>query len=147
MLNSSLLSRLLSSPLWPLAGAQEGPSLFSAMITTVNTSTAGLPFPLPRWAAGPRSPLVPLLANRGTLPLPPPTPLALLALLLAALTTVMAVDYGRMLWLRRQMPPGPWPWPIVGNTFSLPDEKPWIYFEELGKRYGNADLITFWIGR
>jgi len=56
------------------------------------------------------------------------------------------VDYGYMLYLRAKMPPGPFPWPIVGNTFSLPDEKPWIYFEELSKQY-KAPLITFWIGR
>jgi hypothetical protein len=43
-------------------------------------------------------------------------------------------------------PPGPWPFPIVGNTYSLPDNKPWIYFEELSKKY-NAPVITFWIGR
>ena len=43
-------------------------------------------------------------------------------------------------------PPGPLPFPIVGNTFQLPDNKPWIYFEELSKRY-NTPLITFWIGR
>lgn len=34
----------------------------------------------------------------------------------------------------------------MGNTFLLPENKPWIYFEELSKRY-NAPIITFWIGR
>lgn len=43
-------------------------------------------------------------------------------------------------------PPGPFPLPIVGNTFSLPDVKPWIYFEELSKKL-NSPVITFWIGR
>jgi hypothetical protein len=38
------------------------------------------------------------------------------------------------------------PWPIIGNTYQLPDNKPWIYFEELSKRY-NTPLITYWIGR
>lgn len=38
------------------------------------------------------------------------------------------------------------PWPIVGNTFQLPDTKPWIYFEDLSKKY-NTPLITYWIGR
>jgi hypothetical protein len=36
--------------------------------------------------------------------------------------------------------------PIVGNTYQLPDNKPWIYFGELSKKY-NTPLITFWIGR
>lgn len=66
--------------------------------------------------------------------------------LLAVLATVIAADYAHMLYLRSKMPPGPFPLPIIGNTFSLPDNKPWIYFEELSKKY-NTPLITFWIGR
>ncbi|KAL2264487.1 hypothetical protein VTJ83DRAFT_6997 [Remersonia thermophila] len=58
----------------------------------------------------------------------------------------LAVDYAYMLYLRSKMPPGPFPLPIVGNTFSLPANKPWIYFEKLSKKY-KAPLITFWIGR
>jgi hypothetical protein len=38
------------------------------------------------------------------------------------------------------------PWPIIGNTYQLPDNKPWIYFEELSKKY-NTPIITYWIGR
>lgn len=71
---------------------------------------------------------------------------AVLGAVLAVLAAVLAVDYGRMLYLRWQMPPGPFPWPVVGNTFSLPEHKPWIYFEELSRKY-KAPLITFWIGR
>ena len=48
--------------------------------------------------------------------------------------------------LTNLQPPGPFPWPIVGNTFMLPDRKPWIWFEELAKEY-KAELITIWIGR
>jgi hypothetical protein len=66
--------------------------------------------------------------------------------LLAIVATAIAADYAHMLYLRSRMPPGPFPWPIVGNTFLLPDNKPWIYFEELSKQY-NTPLITFWIGR
>ncbi len=66
--------------------------------------------------------------------------------LLAVVATVIAADYAHMLYLRSKMPPGPFPLPIIGNTFSLPDNKPWIHFEELSKKY-NAPLITFWIGR
>ncbi|KAK7517207.1 cytochrome P450 [Phyllosticta citriasiana] len=66
---------------------------------------------------------------------------------LAGLALVLlAIDYGRMLWLRAKMPPGPLPWPIVGNTFSLPENKPWIFFEKLAKGY-QTPLVTFWIGR
>lgn len=66
--------------------------------------------------------------------------------LVAVLATVIAADYAHMLYLRSKMPPGPFPLPIIGNTFSLPDNKPWIYFEELSQKY-KTPLITFWIGR
>lgn len=64
----------------------------------------------------------------------------------AIVASVVVVDYLRMLHLRSKMPPGPVPLPIIGNTFSLPANKPWIYFEELSKKY-KTPLITFWIGR
>ncbi|KAH8600239.1 cytochrome P450 [Bisporella sp. PMI_857] len=67
-------------------------------------------------------------------------------LILALMITAIAIDYGYMLYLRAKMPPGPLPLPIIGNTFLLPNHKPWIYFEELSKRY-KAPLVTFWIGR
>ena len=43
-------------------------------------------------------------------------------------------------------PPGPLPLPIVGNTFLLPENKPWVYFEQVAKDY-DSPVITFWIGR
>ncbi|KAF2202430.1 cytochrome P450 [Delitschia confertaspora ATCC 74209] len=68
-----------------------------------------------------------------------------LVMLLTGALAVLA-DYIWMLYLRSKMPPGPLPLPIVGNTYSLPDNKPWIHFEELAKKY-NSPIITFWIGR
>lgn len=38
------------------------------------------------------------------------------------------------------------PYPIVGNTFMLPDHKPWLWFEALSKQY-NTPLVTVWVGR
>ena len=66
--------------------------------------------------------------------------------ILILLPTAIIIDYARVLLLRRKLPPGPLPWPIVGNTFQLPPNKPWIYFEEISKRL-NAPVITYWIGR
>lgn len=48
--------------------------------------------------------------------------------------------------LRKSQPPGPLPLPIVGNTYSLPENKPWILFEKISKDY-KSPVITFWIGR
>lgn len=50
-------------------------------------------------------------------------------------------------------PPGPFPYPIVGNTFQLPDSKPWHWFQALSvssspsSPYHKAPLVTIWIGR
>ncbi|KAI0136155.1 cytochrome P450 [Xylariales sp. AK1849] len=75
----------------------------------------------------------------------PPLQKAVYLLLVTGLVT-LAIDYARMLWLRSSMPPGPMPWPIIGNTFMLPDTKPWIWFGELSEKY-KAPLVTVWIGR
>ncbi|ORY66159.1 cytochrome P450 [Pseudomassariella vexata] len=69
-----------------------------------------------------------------------------ISIILAVGALALIADYGYMLWMRLKMPPGPLPWPIVGNTFMLPDNKPWIWFEELSKKY-NVPLVTVWIGR
>jgi len=63
---------------------------------------------------------------------------------LAVLATL--VDYGRVLLLRRKLPPGPFPLPIVGNHLHLPKSKPWKKIEEWSKYYHDP-LITVWIGR
>ncbi|MCJ1396871.1 hypothetical protein MMC11_000061 [Xylographa trunciseda] len=61
-------------------------------------------------------------------------------------SVILLVDYTRILALRRKLPPGPLPWPIIGNTHLLPSSKPWIYFEQLSQYYASP-IITFWIGR
>ena len=39
-------------------------------------------------------------------------------------------------------PPGPRPFPIVGNLFDVPSVMPWITFAEWGKRWGtNCDFL------
>ncbi|ORY79768.1 putative cytochrome P450 [Leucosporidium creatinivorum] len=58
----------------------------------------------------------------------------------------IVADYVRMLVLRSRLPPGPFPWPIVGNTFQLPDVKPWITFD-IWARELQTPIVTVWIGR
>ncbi|KAH8915405.1 hypothetical protein BT69DRAFT_1183369, partial [Atractiella rhizophila] len=35
---------------------------------------------------------------------------------------------------------------VIGNTFQLPDLKPWLWFTDLAREY-NSPVITVWIGR
>jgi hypothetical protein len=59
---------------------------------------------------------------------------------------LILVDYGRMLWLRRRLPPGPFPFPIVGNHYQITKDRPWIQWAEWAKYYDNP-LTTIWVGR
>lgn len=69
----------------------------------------------------------------------------LIATLLLGVGAVL-VDYARMLVRRRKLPPGPFPWPLVGNHFQIPKERPWIDWEQWAKHYDNP-LMTIWVGR
>jgi hypothetical protein len=33
-------------------------------------------------------------------------------------------------------PPGPPTWPIIGNFFDIPKERPWIAYTDMSKKYG-----------
>ncbi|KAH7010382.1 cytochrome P450 [Ilyonectria destructans] len=55
-------------------------------------------------------------------------------------------DYVRILRLRQRMPPGPFPLPLFGNFFDIPNEKPWIKWEQMAKEYDNP-MLTLWNGR
>ena len=54
--------------------------------------------------------------------------------------------YSQMLRQRATLPPGPFPWPIVGNVLQLSKSKPWLQFKEWS-RANNNGLLTIWIGR
>lgn len=58
----------------------------------------------------------------------------------------LIADYARMLWMRRRLPPGPFPLPIVGNHFQTPKKKPWIEWERWSQYY-ESPMLTLWIGR
>lgn len=58
----------------------------------------------------------------------------------------IVVDYTRMLYMRRSLPPGPFSWPIVGNHFQTPSVRHWITWEKWGEYY-KSPMLTIWIWR
>lgn len=62
-----------------------------------------------------------------------------------ALTCTVGYNYIRVLLLRRKLPPGPFPLPVIGNHYRIPYVQPWIMFEEWSRQYGKP-MITIWLG-
>ena len=38
-------------------------------------------------------------------------------------------------------PPGPLSWPIIGNFFDIPKDKPWIAYTDMSKKYGRYNIF------
>lgn len=56
-----------------------------------------------------------------------------------------SIRYLQVLKQRRNLPPGPFPWPLVGNTLQLSKSKPWLQFQHWSQENRNG-LLTIWIG-
>ncbi|KAF2461513.1 cytochrome P450 [Lineolata rhizophorae] len=93
--------------------------------------------------------LSPIVAKLAAVQIPPSL-LKNAVVALSGLTAIIVIgivaDYVRMLRLRRTLPPGPFPLPVVGNHLQIPKSKPWIAFEKWSKHY-NDPLLTIWLGR
>lgn len=68
-----------------------------------------------------------------------------IALPLLSLIVFILVDYLRVLRLRKNLPPGPFPLPLFGNYFQVSKIKPWIDWEKMAKINKNP-LLTIWSG-
>lgn len=71
--------------------------------------------------------------------------LRLLTIGALALACIVSYNYARVLLLRRRLPPGPFPLPVIGNHFRIPYWQPWVKFEEWSRQYANP-MITIWLG-
>ncbi|KAH8772504.1 cytochrome P450 [Diaporthe sp. PMI_573] len=75
----------------------------------------------------------------------PQVSLRLLTIGALAITCIASYNYIRVLLLRRRLPPGPFPLPVIGNHFRIPYWQPWVKFEEWSREYANP-MITIWLG-
>lgn len=46
---------------------------------------------------------------------------------------------------KSRYPPGPASHPLIGHTLQVPAEKTWLYFEQLGKKYGPLVLFLSFV--
>jgi hypothetical protein len=47
----------------------------------------------------------------------------------------------RRRWKGLSYPPRPPSWPIIGNFFDMPMDKPWIAYTDMSKKYGRRNIL------
>lgn len=58
-----------------------------------------------------------------------------------AVSSILAYD----VYLYLRLPPGPRPYPFLGNKLQIPTKSPWVQFQKWSERFG--PVFTLWIGR
>ncbi|KAF8581539.1 cytochrome P450 [Ramaria rubella] len=60
--------------------------------------------------------------------------------------TLLSVSIFLLLYIlhkkRASLPPGPQPWPIIGNALDMPKEKAWLRYTEWMKTYGDIVFLS-----
>lgn len=44
----------------------------------------------------------------------------------------------------RPYPPGPEPWPVIGNMYNIPTANSWLTYTKWRKIFGNCTLLNYW---
>ncbi|XP_029456171.1 cytochrome P450 2G1-like [Rhinatrema bivittatum] len=67
----------------------------------------------------------------------------MLSLFLVGILTALVLLLFLSSWKRKNLPPGPVPWPLIGNLHQLDKSAPYKTFMELGEKYGEVFTIFF----
>ena len=61
--------------------------------------------------------------------------------ILTLLALYLAVYIASTIWQNRHLPPGPFPFPVLGNLLSISQDKPYRDFANMAKKYGKLFRI------
>ncbi|XP_029456168.1 cytochrome P450 2C3-like isoform X1 [Rhinatrema bivittatum] len=67
----------------------------------------------------------------------------MLSLLLVGILTALVLLLFLSSWKRKNLPPGPVPWPLIGNLHQMDKSAPYKTLMELGEKYGEVFTIYF----
>ncbi|XP_029456170.1 cytochrome P450 2G1-like isoform X3 [Rhinatrema bivittatum] len=67
----------------------------------------------------------------------------MLSLLLVGILTALVLLLFLSSWKRKNLPPGPVPWPLIGNLHQMDKSAPYKTLMELGEKYGGVFTIYF----
>ena len=61
--------------------------------------------------------------------------------ILTLLALYLAVYIASTIWQNRHLPPGPFPFPVLGNLLSISQDQPYRDFANMAKKYGKLFRI------
>ena len=64
-----------------------------------------------------------------------------IAVVLVGLSVLIVLWKGKQVTSSAPLPPGPKPWPVVGNLFDIPSEDTAAAFWKLSKKYGTHPFL------
>lgn len=57
-------------------------------------------------------------------------------------TCIFTIQYMQVLVRRRKLPPGPFPFPVVGSGVQISGQHPWVAFERIAQKYDSSMYVA-----